>query len=158
MMVQMRIRRDERIALLKGVDLLSGCSMNELQQIASLVTEVDVPAGKVLAQQGDIGREFCIIVSGAATASRNGVSLARLSPTSFFGELALLDGGKRTATVVAETDSRLLVLTRTAFKELCGSYPSVAKKMLVELGARLRKADEMLAGSQACESGDLATL
>jgi CRP/FNR family cyclic AMP-dependent transcriptional regulator len=147
-MVQMRIRRDERVALLKGVDLLSGCSSAELSRIASLTTEWDAVAGQVLAKQGDVGKEFFIIVSGKAEASRNGVSLATLSPTSFFGELALLDGGERTATVVAQTDLRLLVLSRGEFKELCRSYPAVMNKMLVELGARLRKADEMLGGSR----------
>lgn len=155
-MMQIRVHKDQRIALLKGVDLLSGCSINELRQIASLVTELDVPGGETLARQGEIGKEFFIIVSGKARASRNGVSLATLSPTAFFGELALLDGGKRTATVVAETDLRLLVLTRSEFKELCRSHPSVANKMLVELGARLRTADEMLAG--VSESSDLVTL
>ena len=157
-MVQMRIRRDERVALLKGVDLLSGCSSAELSRIASLTTEWDAVAGQVLAQQGDVGKEFFIIVSGKAEASRNGVSLATLSPTSFFGELALLDGGERTATVVAQTDLRLLVLSRGEFKELCRSYPAVMNKMLVELGARLRKADEMLGGSPVRGPNQLLTV
>jgi CRP-like cAMP-binding protein len=157
-MVQMRIRRDERVALLKGVDLLSGCSSAELSRIASLTTEWDAVAGQVLAKQGDVGKEFFIIVSGKAEASRNGVSLATLSPTSFFGELALLDGGERTATVVAQTDLRLLVLSRGEFKELCRSYPAVMNKMLVELGARLRKADEMLGGSRVRGPNQLLTV
>ncbi|MGD0394975.1 MAG: cyclic nucleotide-binding domain-containing protein [Acidimicrobiales bacterium] len=154
----MRIRRDERVALLKGVDLLSGCSSAELSRIASLTTEWDAVAGQVLAKQGDVGKEFFIIVSGKAEASRNGVSLATLSPTSFFGELALLDGGERTATVVAQTDLRLLVLSRGEFKELCRSYPAVMNKMLVELGARLRKADEMLGGSRVRGPNQLLTV
>jgi CRP/FNR family transcriptional regulator, cyclic AMP receptor protein len=157
-MVQMRTRKDERIALLKGVDLLSGCSADELRRIASLTTEFDAPAGQVLARQGEMGMEFFIIVSGLARASRNGVELAALEPTSFFGELALLDGGERTATVVAETDLHLLVLSRGEFKELCRSYPSVANKMLVELGARLRKADEILGGSQVAARDQLLTV
>ena len=95
---------------------------------------------------------------GRAKVSRNGVSLATLSSTAFFGELALLDGGERTATVVAETDLRLQVLSRGEFKELCRSYPSVMTKMLVELGARLRRADEMLGGSQARRPNQLLTV
>jgi CRP-like cAMP-binding protein len=86
------------------------------------------------------------------------VVLATLSPTDFFGELALLDGGVRTATVVAETDLRLLVLSRGEFKELCHSYPSVAQKMLAGIGARLRKADEMLGAVQASDAPQLVTL
>ncbi len=157
-MVQMRVRRDERVALLKGVSLLSGCSSDELRRIASLTTEWDVAAGQVLAQQGEVGMEFFIIVSGKAKASRNGVKLATLAATDFFGELALLDGGERTATVVAETELRLLVLSRGEFKELCRSYPSVMNKMLVELGSRLRRADEMLGGSPASEPHQLLTV
>lgn len=157
-MVEMRMRRDERAALLKGVDLLSGCSSQELRRLASLSTEVDAPSGTVLAREGEPGNEFFIIVSGRAKASRNGVILATLSPTAFFGELALLDGGERTATVVAETDLRLLVLSRAEFRELCRSYPSVMNKMLVELGARLRKADEMLSARAVSASSELLTV
>jgi CRP-like cAMP-binding protein len=157
-MVQMRMHRDERAALLKGVDLLSGCSSQELRRLASLSTEVDAPSGTVLAQEGEPGNEFFIIVSGQAKASRNGVTLATLSPTAFFGELALLDGGERTATVVAETDLRLLVLSRAEFRELCRSYPSVMNKMLVELGARLRKADEMLSARAVSAPSELLTV
>jgi CRP-like cAMP-binding protein len=157
-MVQVRMRRDERAALLKGVDLFSGCSSQELRRLASLSTEVDAPSGTVLAQEGEPGNEFFIIVSGQAKASRNGVTLAALSPTAFFGELALLDGGERTATVVAETDLRLLVLSRAEFRELCRSYPSVMNKMLVELGARLRKADEMLSARAVSAPSELLTV
>ena len=157
-MVQMRMRRDERVELLQCVDLFSGCSGQELRRLASLSTEFDAPSGTVLAQEGQPGNEFFIIVSGLAKASRNGVTLATLSPTAFFGELALLDGGERTATVVAETDLRLLVLSRAEFKELCRSFPSVMNKMLVELGARLRRADEMLSGRSVAAPNELLTV
>ena len=143
-MASIRIHKDQRIDLLGGVELFSGCNKSELRHIASLTTELSAQTGEVLAQQGEPGMEFFIIVSGQAKASRNGRTIATLSPTAFFGELALLDGGERTATVVAETDLRLLVLTRGEFRVLCRTYPSVANKMLVELGARLRRADEML--------------
>ena len=151
-MVSRRTHRDKRIALLGGVHLLSGFSKDELRRVASLTTELEAPAGQILAQQGESGQEFFIIVEGKAKASRNGVALATLRPTDFFGELALLDGGNRTATVVADTDLRLLVLSRGEFKELCRSYPSVAQKMLAEVGARLRRADEMLDTKQASDS------
>jgi CRP/FNR family transcriptional regulator, cyclic AMP receptor protein len=147
-----RLRKDQRISLLRGVDLLAGCTNDQLRQIASLSTEIDAASGQVLAEQGRQGREFFIIVEGTATASRNGAVLATLTPTDFFGELALLDGGERTATVVAETDMRLLVLTRTEFNQLCRSYPSVAQRMLVVMGTRLRNADEMLGSENRNDS------
>ena len=154
--MSVRLHKDQRIELLKGVDLLSGCTKDQLQQIAALSTEFDARAGQVLAEQGMLGREFFIIIEGTATASRNGILLATLRPTDFFGELALLDGGDRTATVVAETDLRLLVLTRAEFNQVCLSYPSVAQRMLAVIGKRLRKADEMLGSEQ--RSGALERL
>ncbi len=156
--MSLRVPKDKRIALLKSVDLLSACNKNELRQIATQVTELDVPAGKILAEQGMPGREFFIIVEGRATASRNGVFLAELHPADFFGELALLDGGARTATVVAETDIHLIVLSRGEFKHVCTSFPSVAPRMLAEIGARLRKADEALGGDRVSRSLDRLTL
>ncbi len=147
-----RLHKDERIDLLRGVDLLASCTKDQLRQIASISTEIDVGTGQVLARQGEPGLEFFIIVEGTATASRNGVVLATLAPTDFFGELALLDGGGRSATVVAATDMRLLVLTRAEFNQLCRSYPSVAQRMLAVVGGRLRRADEMLGLERRADS------
>ena len=133
-----------KMELLGHVDLFAECTKKELAGITSISTECDAAAGQVLAQEGQPGSEFFIIMDGLATASRNGVFLAQLAPTSFFGELALLDGGPRTATVVAETALHLLVLSRGEFKQLCRTYPSVTYRMLKGLGTRLRKADEMV--------------
>ncbi len=146
-MAAFRIHKDQRLALLRGVGLFSGCSNTELNRIGSLMTMVELVQGSVLVEQGTPGLEFFVVVEGSATASRNGLQLAVLEPGSFFGELALLDGGERTATVVAATDMKLLVLTRHEFMSLQSSAPSVAYKMLAELGSRLRKADAMLDGA-----------
>lgn len=143
-MVPLRLRKNQQVELLRGVQLFAGCSTAELGRIASLTTEYHAKAGEVLTETGEPGLEFFIIIEGKAIATREGVHLATLGPGSFFGELALLDGGKRTATVVAETDMRLLVLSRREFNGLHHVAPSVSNKMLVELGARLRKADDKL--------------
>ena len=143
-MVQFRLRRSDKVDLLRRTALFAACSNTELARIASLTTEHNVAAGHVLMKTGEPGLEFFVIVEGKAKASRKGVELASLGPGSFFGELALLDGGERTADVTAETDMRLLVLSRREFSTLFLSVPSVARKMMGELGARLRKADEML--------------
>jgi len=133
-----------KMALLGNIDLFIECTKKELAQIASISTEYDAVAGQVLAQEGQPGAEFFIIVDGEATASRNNVVLATLTSTDFFGELALLDGGSRTATVKAETNMHLLVLSRGEFGQLCRTYPSVSYRMLKGLGGRLRQADEMI--------------
>jgi len=150
-MISLRRRTDSRIALLRGVDLLSDCTTGELQEIASLSTAATAKAGQVLAREGEPGTEFFIIVGGTAQASRNGSDIATLSPSSFFGELALLDGGDRTATVAATTDLDLLVLSRQEFNGLCARYPSVTRKMLKELACRLRRADDLVAASAGDE-------
>jgi CRP/FNR family cyclic AMP-dependent transcriptional regulator len=134
------------VALLHGVSLFSNCSKEELRRIATMVTLHEAPQGSVLSEQGKAGLEFFVVVEGSANATRNGIQLAHLGPGSFFGELALLDGGPRTATVVAQTDMRLLVFSRREFSQLHGSSPGVAFKMLAELGARLRKADNLFDG------------
>jgi CRP-like cAMP-binding protein len=146
-----RTTNTAKIELLRNVDLLAECTKRELAEIASLSTEYDAEAGQVLAQEGQLGSEFFIIVEGRATATRNGVVLAELAPTSFFGELALLDGGPRTATVVADTDLHLLVLSRGEFKELLRTFPTVSYRLLKGLGTRLRKADEMIDAASRTE-------
>lgn len=128
-----------RIEQLQETRLFSQCTKDELRQIASLTTTKDVTSGAVLAEQGTVGREFFVITDGSATATRDGAWLAQLGPGSFFGELALLDGGLRTATVTADTAMTLLVLSRTEFRTLQVTAPTVAYKMLVEVGARLRR-------------------
>lgn len=143
---------------LRATSLFSGCTKDELRRIASLTTTKDVAAGTVLAEQGTVGREFFIVTDGSATASRNGRWLAELGPGSFFGELALLDGGARTATVVADSTMRLLVLNRGEFKSLQYSAPSVAYKILVELGARLRRTYDVYEERTSLPLAELASL
>ena len=140
----MHLRKQQRIDLLQDVSLFAGCSKSELSKIASLTTEHTVEPGHVLTKQGELGREFFVIVEGTATASRKGKRMAKLGPGSFFGELALLDGGERTATVVADTPMRLLVLSEGEFCNLYFLVPSVARKIIAELGSRLRRTYEVL--------------
>jgi len=143
-MVAFRVNRDQKAALLQGVELFSSCTRDELRRIGSLTTPVEVTKGTLLARQGQPGLEFFVVIEGTALATRNGRELHRHGPGSFFGEMALLDGGARTATVDALTDMRLLVLTRTEFMSLQETAPSVAFKLLVGLGARLRQADQVI--------------
>jgi CRP/FNR family cyclic AMP-dependent transcriptional regulator len=121
--------KDRRIATLKRVNLLLGCNERDLRQIASLTTETDVPAGRILAREGEFGSEFYIIVEGRAIASRHGQMIATLVPTRCFVEPALLDRGKRITTITAETDLHLFVFSRREFTGLCSSFPAVERRM-----------------------------
>jgi CRP/FNR family transcriptional regulator, cyclic AMP receptor protein len=136
-----RQNRDAKIRLLSGVSLFSTCAKHELRRIAALVDEIDAPKGKTLAREGDTGAEFFVVVEGTATATQGGRKVATIGPGSFFGELALLDQGPRAATVTAETDMQLLVLTSRAFFALVDDLPSVNRKILGGMAERLRSAE-----------------
>ncbi len=133
--------KDAKVRLLAGVDLFGGCSKSELSRIAALADEIDVPAGKELTREGDSGWEFFVIAEGNAKATRNGRRIASFGPGSFFGEMSLLDQGPRSATVSAETDMQLLVLTSRGFFTLVDHTPSVARKVLAGMAERLRAAE-----------------
>ena len=136
-----RPSRDLKIRLLSGVALFSGCAKHELRRIAGLVDEIEAPQGKTLAREGETGSEFFVVVEGTATAKRNGRKVATIGPGSFFGELALLDEGPRAATVTADTDMQLLVLTSRAFFTLLDDAPSVSRRVLRGMAERLRASE-----------------
>jgi CRP/FNR family transcriptional regulator, cyclic AMP receptor protein len=127
--------------LLGNVRLFSACNKRELARIASLVEEIEAPEGKVLVRQGDPGRECFVIAEGRARATMRGKGSAMLGPGSFFGEMSLLDQGPRSATVMAETDMRLLVLGSREFSALVQEVPIVAVRMMRGLAERLRDAE-----------------
>jgi CRP-like cAMP-binding protein len=126
---------------LKSIWMFSGCSSSELRKIRGSLDQVTVPPGKVLVEEGRIGTEFFLIVSGTAAVTREGKKVATLGPGSYFGELALLDRKPRSASVVSETDMDLLVLSQRQFNSLLESVPTISRKMLAAMANRLREAD-----------------
>jgi CRP/FNR family cyclic AMP-dependent transcriptional regulator len=133
-----RKNKDAKVRLLNGVSLFSACSRGELGRIASLVDQVEIPAGKVLAREGEPGWEFFVIAEGKAKATKRGRKVASFGRGSFFGEMSLLDQGPRSATVTAETDMQLLVLDSRRFSALVEDHPSVSRKLLRGMAERLR--------------------
>jgi CRP/FNR family transcriptional regulator, cyclic AMP receptor protein len=128
---------------LKSIWLFSGCSASELRRIRGSLDEAEVPKGKVLVEEGRIGLEFFLIVSGTATVSRNGKEVATLGPGGYFGELALLDRRPRSATVVSDTDLDVVVLSQRQFNSVLESVPRIARKLLAAMANRLREADAL---------------
>jgi CRP/FNR family cyclic AMP-dependent transcriptional regulator len=122
------------------VPLLAECSRRDLQSIARAVKDINHRAGTVIAREGDPGIGLFIIVDGTCDVSIGGRRKAKLGPGDFFGEIALLDGGPRTATVTATTDVELLGLTEWVFRGLMVEQPSVAVKTLQAMAGRLRNA------------------
>jgi CRP-like cAMP-binding protein len=126
---------------LQSIWLFSGCTASELRKIRGSLDEVEVPKGKVLVEEGRVGLECFLIVSGTATVTRNGKKVATLGPGSHFGELALLDRRPRSATVVSDTDMDVLVLSQRQFNSVIESVPSISRKLLAAMAGRLREAD-----------------
>ena len=122
----------ETVARLAKVPLFSDCSQRDLQTIARVVREIPHRAGTVIAVEGDPGVGLFVILDGTADVTIGGRKKATLGPGDFFGEIALLDGGPRTATVTAKTDVNLLGLMT--------EHPSIALKTLQQMAARLRSA------------------
>ena len=133
--------RDANVRLLSGVSLFAQCAEHELRRIAALVDEIEAPKGKTLVREGDHGAEFFVVVEGSATVTRHGREVATIGPGSFFGELALLDEGPRAATVTADTDMQLLVLSSNAFSAVLYDMPSVSRGILRGMAERLRSAE-----------------
>ncbi len=129
---------------LAGLPLFSACSRRDLQRIARAVDEVTIAAGNDLTVEGTVGREAFVILSGSAEVRRGGELLATLGPGAPFGELALLDGGPRTATVTTTEETTLLVLSKPAFNAVLDEVPTLAHKLLVSLARRLRESERSL--------------
>lgn len=114
---------------LKSVPLFEGLSRKERQHVAELMDEVDVEEGRHLIDEGRLGWEFFVVESGEVEVTAKGEKLANLGPGSFFGELALMDEERRTATVVATGPTRLIVMTAPVFNRLQGEFPEVAVRI-----------------------------
>ena len=125
---------------LSKVPLFSGCSRKDLQTIARVVRDIDHPAGTVIAREGDPGVGLFVITEGMTDVTIGGRRRARLGPGDFFGEISLLDGGPRTATVTSTSDVKLLGLTEWTFRGLMMEHPSIAVKTLQAMAGRLRNA------------------
>jgi len=130
---------DERVDLLRHAWLFSECTDDELSRIAGLAQARDADAGAELCVQGDPGEDFFVIVDGTAEARVDGDAVAQLGPGSFFGEMALIDGEERLATVVSTSPMSLLVLSRNDFNTmLATAMPHVAPKLMQVMGQRIR--------------------
>jgi CRP-like cAMP-binding protein len=105
--------------------------------VARVVDELDAPAGKVLATEGEVGREFFVLLEGETAVTQGGQEIAVLGPGDFFGEIALLEDMPRTATVTAKTRLRFFVLTRQAFRGVAERYPDVDAKVRAAAAERL---------------------
>lgn len=125
-----------------AVPMFYTCTKQELNTLARLTTEIDVPAGKTLTVEGEPGQEFMIVLEGTAVATVGGTQVATFGPGDYFGEIALLDPGLRTATVTASTPMALAVVGRGEFHQMLDDVPPLAHKVMSGLARRLREVTE----------------
>jgi CRP-like cAMP-binding protein len=123
-------------AQLKEVPFFKPLGKKELKAVAQQTDELDVPAGKELATEGEFGHEFFIIRSGTADVLQNGGKIRELGPGDFFGEIALLEEDRRTATVRSTSPMSVIVMTRASFRALDQSYPGVHAEVAEAIAAR----------------------
>lgn len=132
-----RVSQDKKVEALKRTTLFEGLSKKELTALARVTEDLEVPEGKKLCKEGEIGHEFFVIVEGEAEVTRKGKHLATDRGGDFFGEIALLEDSRRTATVTAKTPLRVFVLTGADFRHLLDENPRVERKVLHALARQV---------------------
>ncbi len=124
-------------AALAKIPLLAGLSKKEIRHVSSLATAIRLRPGTELTHQGDHGREFLLVLEGTVDVMIDGESVATCGAGDFFGEIALLEGGQRVATVVATTEVLVEVINRTDFRVLLEDHPQIDAKLRAALAERL---------------------
>jgi CRP/FNR family cyclic AMP-dependent transcriptional regulator len=133
----------ELVEHLARVPMFAGCTKKELQTIAKQVREIKHKAGYVVATEGEPGAGLFVIDRGEADVTIGGRKVNHMNAGDFFGEMALLDGGPRTATVTATTDITLYALTEWVYRGLLAQHPSIAMRTLETMASRLRNATKL---------------
>ena len=133
----MRLGGNQKIDLIRKVPLFARCSRAELKEIALLADEIDLHEGKEMTREGAPGREFFVLLDGTADVKKNRRRVNTLGPGDFFGEIALVSREPRTATVIATSPVRALVITDRSFGRLLDDAPQVQTKVMEAMAQRL---------------------
>ncbi len=141
-----RRTRRRSIVALAGVPLFSSLSKRHLQLLAANAEEISFKPTEPILRQGDLGETLFVVMEGQVKVVQGQKTVARLRPGSFFGELSAIDGGPRTATVVAETPVRVLCVHRRTLDQLLATEPNLTIAMLEDVARRIRSIDAPLLG------------
>ena len=135
-----RTKRESVVAL-KGVPLFSDLPKRALQRLAREADELSFEPGEQLVEEGRLGETLFVVIQGKAKITRRGRRVGSVVPGDFFGELSTIDGGPRTATVVAETPMRVLRLFRSTLRKLLQDEPELSIKILDGIVRRIRQVE-----------------
>jgi CRP/FNR family transcriptional regulator, cyclic AMP receptor protein len=133
----MRLGKDGKVELLKKVPLFSKLNKKGLQDVAHIADELDLPAGKKMATEGDRGREFFVLLKGEAEVTKGGSRINTMKEGDFFGEIALVTKMPRTASVIATSDVDVLVITERDFDALLKKSPEIGRAIAEALAERV---------------------
>jgi len=133
----MQLRKNAKVEMLQRVPLFAHCSKKELAEVAALADELQLEEGRELTREGKLGREFFVIVEGEVVVRRKGKKVATSGAGDFIGEMSLVTGRPRNATVTTTKVTRVLVVTDTAFRRLLETSPSIPRKLLWALAERI---------------------
>jgi CRP-like cAMP-binding protein len=117
------------VSQLDGIPLFEGLQPDQLQRIADWLEPVEVPAGWYLLNQGSYPEGFFVVLDGEVTVERDGVAIGKIGPGDFFGEIALLEDDRRTATVTTATRVKAAVMDAADFFEMCAEIPSISSRI-----------------------------
>ena len=124
---------------LERVPLFAGLSHREREQVARWADEIDLPSGKHLLDEGRLPHEFFVILDGEVEVTHDGQLLATLGTGDFFGEIALIEHGRRTASVVTSTPVTLAVMSGSSFDAMRHELPRVAERINEAIRERLSR-------------------
>ena len=127
------------VATIAAIPLFAGLPPDQLERIAGWLEPVDVPAEWHLLNQGSYPDGFFVVLEGTVRIERNGDAVAELGPGEFFGEIALLEDNKRTATVATATRVRAAVMDQADFFEMTAEIPAISKRITDAAIARFPK-------------------
>jgi CRP-like cAMP-binding protein len=125
---------------LRSIPLFAALSKKERETVARYADEVEMPAGKRLTGEGEFAYEFFVLVEGRVEVTHDGQVLAELGPHEFFGEIGLIQSGRRTATVVTTTPVKLIVMFGPHFRHFERELPAFAQQIRDAMAARLERA------------------
>jgi CRP-like cAMP-binding protein len=137
----------QKVIFLRKVPLFSGMPPSELSHLAGIAEEYVFYTEETIITEGDHGDSLYLIVEGTVRVHRGAVTLAELGPDDYFGEMSILDGEPRSASVTANTDCSLLCISQADFHDILSRHHEVALTIIKTLTQRLRVADETKAGA-----------
>jgi CRP-like cAMP-binding protein len=144
-----RSRQRSTIGDLARLDVFHGCTRAQLARIGALCTHLDVEPGRILIRQGAPPRECYVVIDGHAIVSVDDRRVGHVTRNRLFGEVGLIDGRPREATITAASRMSLLVFSQVEFRAVLDSAPQIAATILRTHVAHLRAAEELIAGLEA---------